>query len=243
MPWKNRTAETKQRVRENQRRSRARRDELLRDLQQRLDEHERLGFQATLEMQQAALQVARENESLRTLLLQKGVSDAEVAEFLRHGGPTPVDDIQLVQTRLPCRARATTSIPRVASVTALLNPDQPKTPPAYSRLPETLPRSPPRTNEGISQGIEPPATPSLDDTPASTAAWPSTGESTPLQLPEPDIGRNSGMETSCDVAAAILANMQGHEDTSRARVVLGCTSPSNCIVKNTRVFDLLDEAG
>ncbi|KAK3933919.1 hypothetical protein QBC46DRAFT_400959 [Diplogelasinospora grovesii] len=108
MPWKHKTAETKQRVRDNQRRFRARRDELLRDLQQRLDEHERLGIQATLEMQQAARHVARENERLRALLLRKGVSDAEVEEFLRCGDPNPVDD-KPVHHQLARRAGAVPS--------------------------------------------------------------------------------------------------------------------------------------
>jgi len=48
--YQQKTAETKQRVRENQRRSRAQREELVRDLRQRLDERERLGIQATFEI-------------------------------------------------------------------------------------------------------------------------------------------------------------------------------------------------
>ncbi|KAK1774695.1 hypothetical protein QBC45DRAFT_424143 [Copromyces sp. CBS 386.78] len=241
MPWKHKTAETRQRVRENQRRSRARREELMRDLQRRLDEQERLGVQATIEMQQAARQVSHENERLRALLFQKGVSNAEVEEFLGRGDPGPID-AQLVQNCLVTRASTASSTPRVSSVTALLNVEQPKKPARNCNL-ESLCENPPRRKEENSRLFEPIGTPHEDDTPSFLGDWPRSSETSPSHLPDPDVRYESGMETSCDVAAAILANMHGHADTSRVRVILGCTGPSDCIVKNTRVFDLLDEAG
>jgi hypothetical protein len=45
------------------------------------------------------------------------------------------------------------------------------------------------------------------------------------------------------VAATILASMQGHGDTTQAWAALGCSGPSDCTVKNTRVLELLDEVG
>jgi len=51
------------------------------------------------------------------------------------------------------------------------------------------------------------------------------------------------METSYKVVATILANIQGHADTTRIQVVLGYTGLNDYTIKNTRVFDLLDEAG
>ncbi|KAK3489033.1 uncharacterized protein B0T23DRAFT_190964 [Neurospora hispaniola] len=223
MPWKHKTAETRQRVRENQRRSRARREELMRDLQRRLDEQERLGVQATFEMQQAARQVAHENKRLRALLFQKGVSDSEVDEFLGRGDPGPIDNQQVHNNRL------------------VLNAEQPKTPARSCNL-ETPRENPPRRTEDNSRLLEPIGPLDEDDTPTVLEDWPRSSETSSSHLTDPDVRYNSGMETSCDVAAAILANMHGHADTSRIRVVLGCTGPSDCIVKNTRVFDLLDEA-
>ena len=73
--------------------------------------------------------------------------------------------------------------------------------------------------------------------------WPGSGDTTTSYLTDPDVRYKSGMETSCEVVAAILANMYGYVDTSRVRVVLGCTGPSDYVIKNTRVFDLLDEVG
>ncbi|OIW24991.1 hypothetical protein CONLIGDRAFT_656785 [Coniochaeta ligniaria NRRL 30616] len=154
------------------------------------------------------------------------VSDAKVSEFLRYRDPNPVD-IQLVKTHLPSRAKAATSNPRVSSVTVLLNLDQPKTLLVYSSQLGLLPRSSPPTSEGISP-IKLPAIPSTDNTSTSSATWPSFGESIPLHLRTPDFGRKSDIETSYD-------------DTNRAQVVLGCTSLTIYIIKNTKVFNLLDE--
>lgn len=70
------------RIRENQRRSRARRKEYVEGMEKRLAELERRGVEATLEMQQAARTVAVENSRLRLLLQREGVSSADVASFL-----------------------------------------------------------------------------------------------------------------------------------------------------------------
>lgn len=48
-------------------------------------------------------------------------------------------------------------------------------------------------------------------------------------------------ETSCDAAAEILAELHSHRDTVEARRALGCTGTSNCSVKNTTIFQLMDE--
>ncbi len=211
----------------------------MRDLRRQLDERERLGVQATFEMQQAARQVARENERLRALLFQRGISDAEVEEFLGRG-EGPIDN-QLVRNGLTTRASIPSSTPRVSSLMALLNGEHTKTPARSFHL-ESSSETPPRSKEEKSRLFEPMGT-HEDGTPTFLGDWPGSSETTLSYLTDPDVRHKSGMETSYEVAAAILANMQGHEDTSRARVVLGCTSPSTCIVKNTRVFDLLDEAG
>ncbi|TQV90615.1 hypothetical protein IF1G_10767 [Cordyceps javanica] len=71
-----------ERIRENQRRSRARRKEFVEAMQRRLDEYEKQGVEATLQMQQAARTVAIENSRLRLLLARRGVTDQEVDKFL-----------------------------------------------------------------------------------------------------------------------------------------------------------------
>jgi hypothetical protein len=71
------------RIRENQRRSRNRRKELIEELQGRLNEYERRGVEATQDMQRAARKVAQENMRLRSLLSRHGVSQEEVEVYLR----------------------------------------------------------------------------------------------------------------------------------------------------------------
>jgi hypothetical protein len=72
------------RLRENQRRSRERRKELIEDLQQRLQNHERQQVQATVSVQLAAKRVMHENALLRALLRQKGTSDQEITDCIRN---------------------------------------------------------------------------------------------------------------------------------------------------------------
>ncbi|KAJ8111219.1 hypothetical protein OPT61_g6139 [Boeremia exigua] len=71
------------RIRDNQRRSRARRKDLIKDLQTRVQEFELKGVAATQDMQRAARKVAQENERLRTLLARHGILKEEVDSFLR----------------------------------------------------------------------------------------------------------------------------------------------------------------
>ena len=48
-------------------------------------------------------------------------------------------------------------------------------------------------------------------------------------------------QMSCDVAASIVASVQGHDDHVYVRSALGCTTP-DCSVKTTCVFDIIDKA-
>ncbi|KZF20830.1 hypothetical protein L228DRAFT_278924 [Xylona heveae TC161] len=71
------------RVRDNQRRSRARRKEYIHELEQRLQKFERAGVKATQELQAAARQVAVENALLRSLLEELGVAGKGVENYLK----------------------------------------------------------------------------------------------------------------------------------------------------------------
>ncbi|KAH8904071.1 hypothetical protein BR93DRAFT_162054 [Coniochaeta sp. PMI_546] len=225
-----------QRARDNQRSSRARRKELLNDLQRRVDAYERSGVQATLEMQQAARRVAWENVKLRALLMKKGVAEAEVEDWL-HGNHEAVGDRMAGEARMdsaPCTARV--------SVTALLN-EEPLTPAASSYHPGPLSVSSSTSRASTLRSGQSSAPPDEDHTSTSSASLQGDGENFPSLAERVAACCTSGTETSCEVAAAILASMQGHGDTSRARAALGCNGPSECTVKNTRVLELLDETG
>ncbi|KAF2754619.1 hypothetical protein EJ05DRAFT_479587 [Pseudovirgaria hyperparasitica] len=70
------------RIRDNQRRSRARRKEYLQELEQKYRACQQLGIEASAEVQAAARKVLDENKRLRALLREKGVSEAEVNSCL-----------------------------------------------------------------------------------------------------------------------------------------------------------------
>lgn len=65
------------RIRDNQRRSRARQKEYIHELEEKVQACERLGVQASLEIQQAARNVLEENKRLRALLLSRDLDSGE----------------------------------------------------------------------------------------------------------------------------------------------------------------------
>ncbi|WQF76263.1 hypothetical protein CDEST_01277 [Colletotrichum destructivum] len=71
------------RIRDNQRRSRARRKELINELQRKVQEYERQGIEASLPMQTGASEVAAENSRLRALLASRGLSNEQVDSHLK----------------------------------------------------------------------------------------------------------------------------------------------------------------
>ena len=73
------------RIRDNQRRSRARRKEYVQDLEARLRRVELQGVEAATEIQLAARRVADENRRLRALLNHHGVGDDAIEGYLAGG--------------------------------------------------------------------------------------------------------------------------------------------------------------
>ncbi|KAG5958051.1 hypothetical protein E4U58_005562 [Claviceps cyperi] len=71
------------RIRDNQRRSRARRKEYVENLERKVQEYEKQGVIATLEMQHAARLVALENSRLRLMLARAGATEADIEAFLQ----------------------------------------------------------------------------------------------------------------------------------------------------------------
>ncbi|KAI9036917.1 bZIP transcription factor [Aspergillus affinis] len=70
------------RIRDNQRRSRARRKDYIRELEERVQSYEKLGVTATQEVQAAGRKVAQENKWLRELLSLHGIVDSQVNQYL-----------------------------------------------------------------------------------------------------------------------------------------------------------------
>ncbi|TLS23456.1 uncharacterized protein PpBr36_06546 [Pyricularia pennisetigena] len=53
----------------------------------------------------------------------------------------------------------------------------------------------------------------------------------------------SMLETPCDNATAILVQVRGHESEVAIRKALGCVGPGSCVVRNTKLLQLMEEAG
>ncbi|CUS15883.1 unnamed protein product [Tuber aestivum] len=96
------------RLRENQRRSRARKKEYLASLEARFQACQRAGVEANVEIQNAAKRVVRENLLLREMLRNRGVGDSEIDRVIREGGEesvdgeSAVDGVLKVLGRRPC---------------------------------------------------------------------------------------------------------------------------------------------
>lgn len=71
------------RIRDNQRRSRARRKEYLQELEAKLRQCELQGIEASAEIQVAARRVADENKKLRGLLFHNGIAEDGIESYLK----------------------------------------------------------------------------------------------------------------------------------------------------------------
>ncbi|KAL1651983.1 hypothetical protein SLS58_000106 [Diplodia intermedia] len=96
------------RIRDNQRRSRARRKEYLQELESKYRSCEQMGVQASAEIQAAAKRVLDENRRLRALLRHMGVSDADIDGFNDPGlaapSPSAADALDTVlRAPRPCQ--------------------------------------------------------------------------------------------------------------------------------------------
>lgn len=74
---------------------------------------------------------------------------------------------------------------------------------------------------------------------------PSTGAVTPSSSYAPALSpsvqdMSSPMEMSCNAAAQIIAEMQGHGDRESAKNRLGCHGKNECLVKNAALFHILE---
>jgi len=120
------------RIRDNQRRSRARRKEYLQELEARLRQCELQGIEASAEIQHAARRVADENKKLRGLLAQHGIGDDSIDAYLQssptsdsvmqgqYGSTSAAVQVleQLLQARKPCCSDGNTGAPTNSAMSA-----------------------------------------------------------------------------------------------------------------------------
>ncbi|KAK1241202.1 hypothetical protein MKX08_001176 [Trichoderma sp. CBMAI-0020] len=104
------TQDVKDQNRESQRRSRARRTEVMNDLKNQVEAYQRQGTAASLEMQRVAQAVAFENQRLRNLLKIHGVSQDDIERHIAMPAPSFTQASSYEPGSLRCRACGSTSI-------------------------------------------------------------------------------------------------------------------------------------
>ncbi|MCJ1286581.1 hypothetical protein MMC26_005927 [Xylographa opegraphella] len=234
------------RIRDNQRRSRARRKEHLQDTEKRLRELERAGIEVSSDIQKAARKVVDENCQLRSLLRLRGVTDAEIDEHLRRSvngseeiAPSPHllvtgHSVKLLSftkhtsnaiTPVPSRpydvlsqkATAFTPISGTTEETPNHAPPQPETPAAdYSVAIRHIDNSNPPE-------IHLQSTTTQHQQPTEPIRPPSKIDNT----------------TSCLLAANILAGMSA-KSAEEVSAELGCYPGTDCAVDNVTLFQIMD---
>ncbi|EHK50369.1 hypothetical protein TRIATDRAFT_169743, partial [Trichoderma atroviride IMI 206040] len=211
------TQDVKDQNREIQRRSRARRAEVMNDLKKQVEAYQQQGATASLEMQKVAQAVAFENRRLRNLLKIHGVSQDDVERYIAMPS-APLSDTQASSHEpgsLRCRACGSTSI-------------------VAEKLPVALLADQSRVGSNISQEDTYPQ-PST-----SVRSMPILPDKNIAIETVPTADHSDVMETSCDTAASILVDLHHHADTQRARAALGCKGPNSCTVNNIKIFQLLE---
>lgn len=222
------------RIRENQRRSRARRKEYTQRLEEQLRSFERLGVAASQEVQEAARKVAKENTLLRSLLILHGVSKEEIKKYLESeatyipsitssAATTSHSPIVPTDPFMNCRhARTASKLDLISSARGLDTVGNQHSPSKSS------------IKGYIGLNIQGPS--------AERPAALSSGTPETVSKAQHFGGdRNIGQLTSCENAARIIASLRDYPDIRDLRSELGCDSESNCMVKNMSIFDVLDK--
>ncbi|KAJ5356364.1 hypothetical protein N7517_010973 [Penicillium concentricum] len=226
------------RIRENQRRSRQRRKEYIQHLEQRLSSFERLGVEATQEVQKAGRKVAVENGLLRSLLNLHGVTEPQIEQYLqsqRRSTSSPLSQNPPVVSQISATSRLR-AIPSEALPDYKSSPAAPPPPDIKDPPPEVKPvgtRSPQKGDMIMHTDTSNVQESSEEQESATTESV-----SEPQQL---DRVQDKGQYTSCEDAAKMVASIRNYPDSRDVRSDLGCASESNCMVKNMSIFDVLDK--
>lgn len=191
-----------------------------------------------MDLQRAARDVAVENSRLRTLLAHRGVSADDIDAYLRSFGdvsPTPSGTLSqssqhtqyspYAHPSSDASARSTPSQghPSQLDPLSVLADASTKHESAQSLV--SIANAPP--THYYYRAPDAPANP----------AW-----STPPTKQEPASDPTSPLQMSCNAAARIIADMQGHGDALQARSNLGCRmTDQDCVVKNVTVFRALEQ--
>ncbi|KAK5688467.1 hypothetical protein LTS10_000445 [Elasticomyces elasticus] len=233
------------RIRDNQRRSRARRKEYLSEIEAKYRTCEQTGAEASAEIQQAARRVLEENKRLRELLKHQGLSDTEIDKFLyerpenpQYPSPTTVALENMIGQRRPCgpgsACGTSSSIQDAVQGSSGLSAQQCRTP-----YPRNL-TSPPLTASSAFQHH-----PAQSYDAASVVDVPDghrMNYDDPFIWNEQYTMPNIPVPTetsSCYVAADAIRSIKPDVGYS-LEMELGCGDGRECHVPNTQIFSIMD---
>ncbi len=250
------------RIRNNQRRSRARRKEYLQELEGKLRKCESMGVEASMEIQASARLVAEENKRLRALLQSRGIMSQEIDTAVGAGGAgtSAPSKAEILEAKL--NAKKTCSGHGAKTGCSRPQPDMPSqlqtstgTRDSTCKRPVPLmPLMPLLTT--ITNPLPLPASPLLESRLSSTSPT-SSALTTPGFSPTEQPSQFGGScqeasadlsaeispgndNSSCTFAANIITSMRADVSAEEVKAELGCGNNVECKVDNSTFFTTMD---
>lgn len=220
-----------ERNREAQRRSRQRRGDYVKLLEDRVRQFESQGTTATIEVQSAAQRVIEENNILRELLATQGWTRDSLEEHLRRSR----------NTALPTPPRSAVPIPisRLPIQPLQRHPQSPLT--ASPQRSETA--SLPQTSEPPTSENDSPTPPQMQESQQAYKSERRCGgcreDRNLSEDPEGSLCPPENREQMhCEEAARIISSIRGSTDVRAVWTELGCSTSRQTFVSHKTVFDL-----
>jgi hypothetical protein len=242
------------RIRNNQRKSRARRKEYLEELKSKLRKYESMGVEASMEIQASARLVAEENKRLRALLQSRGVVSLEIdtaIEASNVGAQAP-SRASILEAKLNTKKPCTGDVCKTGSNSRqsnTLSPFQSSTEPrggickrpltlvplmTTAIHPVSLLESPALENRLSSSSIATPAFSPMD---------PSSDLMDHYEKESPDLSSQTspGNDTiSCTFAVNVITSMRADVSAEDVKAELGCGKDVECKIDNSTFFTIMD---
>lgn len=244
------------RIRDNQRRSRARRKEYLQELEGKFRNCELLGVEASSEIQAAARRVAEENKLLRLLLLQRGVPESEIDDYLGRSydrspdtsGLTTLDS--MLTARKPCSGERRGCSPHLSasssssgcskpistspSITSNPNAHSQHLPIAWSDM-SLATSTQPDSNTELMSNVDDFSRPGHDYHRMASGVW--SGPAAYEFSEEINADANT---SSCTFATDMIRDMGAGVTSEQVKAELGCAPNTDCKVDNSTLFRVMD---
>jgi hypothetical protein len=222
------------RIRENQRRSRARRKEYVEGMQRKLQDFESKGVSATLEMQQAARDVAIENSRLKLLLAHNGITVEAVENFLQSFKGQDASEAEQYAAKI-ATAESIAALGRASTVATLF--------PEHAHVDKLAVLASASMQQSVSSGHDSDTTITSDDSTTGPSTGPVTPNSSNMNAPSPSEADFEAPQTmSCDAAAHIIAQMQGCGLREPSKGNLENNSQSDYLIQNSAFLKILEAA-